>query len=90
MGAFLGSFGHGAGDFGAHGSAAFDQLRRDSEDLGFCRVRVGHEAFVENLGGAGDIGDAACQKAAGAGFRRGEGEAVPLEFGDDPFFDPLA
>src|SRR3546814_14705229 len=51
-------------------TVAQDHRHRYAEQVGLGLVRVGHEAAFEDVGRAGDLGQAAGDQAAGAGLRR--------------------
>ncbi len=48
---------------------------RHAEELALGGVGIGHEAAVEDVGGARHLGDRAGKEPAGAAFRNGENDA---------------
>src|SRR6266545_478120 len=66
-----GTLGHRFGGFAAHRAMIFERRRSDAEHRLFGFIAVGHEAALEHVGGAGDLGDDRGDEPAGAGFRGG-------------------
>ena len=67
---------HGAGHVLAHRAVPLDQPDRNAEHLALRRVRIGDEAALDHVGGAGDGGQRGGEQPAGAGFCGGE--QIPL------------
>ena len=74
--------GHGAGDLLADRADARQKIRRDAEHLLLGQVVVGHIAALDYAGRAGDLGQAADDQAAGAGFGGRQVPAARLAGGE--------
>ena len=61
---------HRLGGLAAHRAVFLDGRSRHAEHLLLGLVRIGDEAAIDHVRGAGDVGERAGDQAAGAGFRR--------------------
>jgi len=60
---------HRFGGFAAYCAVVFERRFGNAEHRALGRIRIGDEAAVDDVGGAGDLGERAGDEAAGAGLR---------------------
>src|SRR5208283_2058293 len=63
----------------AYGTMALERCFRHAEHRLFRRVRIGDEAAIDDVGGAGDFRQRCSDEAAGAGLSRGNLQAAGAE-----------